>query len=237
VGSGADVPSLVFDIITANGTLTALDEISLIDRVADEFFYATVVSVSAVDTPIAGQQTATLDRPIDHLFPFTGGGIIPTLGKIVSSNLAIDGSTTPVMFQIQGGTTPAHINRIIIQMLVTTKPGDNLFGNITALTKGLVIRSYDGFKYTNFNFKTNADIRSNCYDVSYFEATTAGPSGNWGIGARITFNGKDKHGTTIGLGLGDSLQAIVQDDLTTGSPDIVKLQIVSQGHEHAHTSA
>jgi hypothetical protein len=222
--SGATAGTFVYTFTaTAGHGIVAGNEIALIDTAGDVFFYATVPAGGVAGNVI------TLDRPIDHVFPTA-----TTLGKIVSSNLAVDGSVTPQIFEIQGGATSAHINRIIITMLCDSQPYGNLFANIAALTNGLVIRAYDGFKYTVFNFKDNADIFNNCYDVTY-GAGTVGPSGAYSVTARITFNAKDKHGTTIELEAGDAVQAIVQDDLTTGGPDIQSIQIVAQGHFHEHT--
>jgi hypothetical protein len=109
----------------------------------------------------------------------------------------------------------------------------NYFGSdTTPLTNGLVLRHWDGTDYTIFNWKTNDDIAQVCYDVGYDQGTVQ-PTGKHTLRARITFNAKDKHGTTIELEAGEKLQFIVQDNLGGGNNDFVRC--MAQGHYHAHS--
>jgi hypothetical protein len=55
--------------------------------------------------------------------------------------------------------------------------------------------------------------------------------------ARITFNAKDKHGSTIEIGTGEQLQVIVRDDLSamlSGPTNVEFMRIMAQGHFHTH---
>ena len=101
---------------------------------------------------------------------------------------------------------------------------DAKFGNITALTRGLVFRIYNTFQKTIFNFKSNQEIKQFCYDVNYSDNA---PAGSTGLSARISFNGDDKHGVTLRIGTGEVIQWIVQDDLT----GLDSMKISAQGHE------
>jgi hypothetical protein len=69
----------------------------------------------------------------------------------------------------------------------------NTWGSDGALTNGLVLRHWNGTDYTLFNWKDNGDIAQSCYDVAYGTGTL-GPTGEYSLSARITFNAKDKHG-------------------------------------------
>jgi hypothetical protein len=216
---------------TATTGLSYNEELVLIDVVANVFFYAEV-QASVDNSPLAGQMTLTLDRPIDHLFPTA-----TTLVKKVNSHMSVNGSVTPQFFVVSGGTSPAHINRIIISMVLDDTPYGNLFGDIAvpanqvqALLNGVVLRHWNGTDYTLFNWKDNAGIQNTCYDVN-IQSGTLGPSGEFGLSARITFNGKDKHGSTIEIATGDRLQVIIQDDLTS----LLDFRIMAQGHYHGHS--
>jgi hypothetical protein len=161
----------------------------------------------------------TLDRPIDFAF-----AAATTLGRIVISNMAVDGSSTEQIFTVRAGAVPFDITRIIVQMVHAAAGDDGKFGGITAISRGLVMRVVDGVQKTIFNWKTNGDIRNFCFDLSYSDKA---PGGENGTGARITFGGQAKHGVVIRLSGDDALQFIVQDNLTA----LTSLKIVAQGHE------
>jgi hypothetical protein len=196
---------------TAGHGLAGGNEIILLDTSADRAFYATVMNVAT--------NTITLDRPIDYAFAAS-----TTLGRIATSQMAVDGSSTEQIFTVRAGTVPFDITRVIIQMVHSAAGDDGKFGGITAISRGLVMRSIDGVQNTIFNFKTNGDIRNFCFDLTYSDKAAGGENGT---GARITFGGQSKHGVTIRLSGTDSLQWVVQDNLT----GLTSLRIVAQGHE------
>ena len=196
--------------LTAGHSIVAGDEILLLNVSTGKDFYAEAVSVTT--------NTVTLDRPIDADFPSA-----LALGREVSSQMAVDGSTTPVIFTVRSGTVPADITRVIIQMTHSGTGDDSKFGDQTSLTNGLVFRIVDSFQKTIFNFKNNGDIRGFCYDLGYSDKAGGGLNGT---GARITFAGQDKHGVTLRIADDDVIQWVVQDDLT----GLSSLKIVAQGH-------
>jgi hypothetical protein len=189
-------------VFTATGGhgIAVGNEILLLDVIADIAFQAVVVVVAT--------DTITVDRPIDHIFPSASA-----LGRIVTSNMGVVGSlATPQIFTFRAGDDPVDINRMMLTMLAgSATMDDGKFGNIAALTNGLVFRTYNGIHKTIFNFKTNRDIKQWCYDVNYSENAPAGDSG---LSARITFNGQDKHGVSLRVSGTEVLQWVVQDDLT-----------------------
>ena len=185
---------------TGGHGLVVSDEILLLDTIADRALQSVVVNVAT--------DTITIDRPIDHAYPSA-----TTLGRIVTSNMAALGSlVAPQIFTFRTGTDAVDVTRLILTMLGgSTAMDDGKFGNIPALTNGLVLRVYNGLHKTIFNFKTNSDIKQFCYDVNYSDNA---PAGSTGLSARITFGGQDKHGVVIRVSGDEVLQWVVQDDLT-----------------------
>jgi len=204
--------TLIYTFVATGGHgIDSLDEVLLLDVVGDRSFQAVVKNVS--------DDTITIDRPIDNIFPSA-----TSLGRIVTSNMAVDGSVTPQIFTFRAGTKPINITRTIIQILGdNTTMDDGKFGNLPALTNGLVFRIIDGYQKTLYNFKTNADIKLFCYDVNY---SANAPAGNTGLTARITFSGQDKHGMAIRVTDSTAIQWVIQDDLT----GLVNMQSTVEGH-------
>lgn len=209
--STATTLQYTFTATTGHG-LAADDEILLLDAVADRSFYSVVTNVAT--------DTITVDRPIDHVFPSA-----TALAKTVTNNMAVDGSTTPLIYTLRAGTTPIDICRFLLTILGgSAAMDDGKFGNITALSNGLVFRIVDGFQKTVFNFKSNQNIKQFCYDVAYSDNA---PAGNTGLSARISFNGPSKHGVALRVSGDTALQWIVQDDLT--GLDVVR--VAGEGHK------
>ena len=183
---------------------------------AERFFFAEVLAVNST--------TVTVDTPADFAFNVGDNVISTTRDLNVSGSLA-----SPQTFVVSGpggGDLEIDITRIIVSFVVTGQPDDSLFGNIDALTNGLVLRRVDGTTRNIWNVKSNADFRALSYDVSYTSRTT--PASSWGIGVRYTFGGQDKHGVVVRLAAGDSLELLIQDDLTVDS-DILSLRIIAAG--------
>jgi hypothetical protein len=184
------------------------------------FFFADVLAVAG-----AGPYTITVDTPADFAFE-VGDSVLPT-----TRDMNVVGSLgTPSVFEVQGpgsGDLEIDVTRIIFTMTCTSLPDDGLFGNITALTNGIVIRRKDG-TYRNFaNVKSNGDFANLAYDISY--STRSVPAGSYGVRCRYTFAGQDKHGVAIRLGTDEALQILIQDDLTTGA-DILSFRAIVAGH-------
>lgn len=184
---------------TAGHGIVITDEILLLDTASGRSIECVVIGVVG--------DVITIDRPIDHIFPTA-----TTLGRIITTNMAVNGSITPQVFAIRAGNVPIDYNRFLLTMLSATSMDDGKFGSRTALTRGLVLRVVNGYQLTIFNFKTNADIKQFCYDVNYSVKAAAG---TYGLSSRISFNGADKHGVPIRISGDSVLQWIVQDDLSS----------------------
>jgi len=196
---------------TAGHGIVNGNEILLLDVVGDRAIQAIAVNVAV--------NTITLDRPIDHIYPAAS-----TLGRIVVSDMTVNGSLTPQIFTFRTGTASVDVTRILLTGLDSSSMDFSTFLGQAALTNGFAFSVVNGFQKTIFNFKTNRDIAQFCYDVN-LEARA--PSGQYGLSARISFAGTDKHGVALRLSGDDVLQWIVQDDLTGA----VALRASVQGHK------
>lgn len=212
VASGATTLNYTFTATTGHG-LVAGNEIQLLDLTTQTRMFAMVTNVAT--------DTITLDRPIDHVFPAAA-----TIAQIVSSDMAVDGSVTPVIFTVRAGTNPVDITRLIFHIDDNGSMDDGKFGSLAPLTNGLVFRFYDTKRLTIFNWKTNGEVKHFSYDGQYTDSTL-GPSGQESFSSRISFGGQSKHGVVLRISDDDVLQFIVQDDLSS----LGSVQVVAQGHE------
>lgn len=165
----------------------------------------------------------SLDTPLDFNFS-TSGVVVPS-----TRDLNVDGSITPQVFSIRAGATSGlslGISRLMIHMETAGQVDLNKFGDLTALTNGIVVRRVDGTTRNIFNVKTNGEMRNLCFDWTADIASNPSQGQN-GVGFRYTFAGQDKHGVAVRLDPGDELQIIIQDDLT----GLDKFRIIAEGHE------
>lgn len=208
--SGFTVGTFIYDFnATAGHGINVNDEIVLIDNIGNRVLYAKVLAVAV--------NLITIDRPIDYDFPIT------TIGNIVSTNMAVDGSVTPQIFTLKDGNLTNDIVRCFLIMTNNVAMDYSRFGGLFALPRGLVLRIINTFQKTIFCFKSDAEISQFCYDLQY---APKAPAGEYGLSARITFGGQDKHGVVLRIDQNDSLQWVVQDDLT----GLISLRISAQGH-------
>jgi hypothetical protein len=206
------VTTLVYTFTaTAGHGIIIGDEIILLDVIGSRSFYAEVMNV-AVDV-------ITVDRPIDHVFLAAS-----TLGRRVTTEMAVDGSVTPQIFSIRAGDIPLDATRFMITMTSASAMDDSKFGSLAKLSRGLVLRIVNSFQKTMLCFKSNQEIKQFCFDLAYADKS---PAGENGLSARLSYGGQDKHGVTLRISTGDVIQWIVQDDLT----GLLSMKISAQGHE------
>jgi len=179
-----------------------------------QFYFGEIISIDVLDV--------TLDTPLDQVFDNTTSNVV-----IAEHHMNVDGSGTPVTFQIAGvgGSTGLDIDitRIMGNMSNSSAMDDGTFGGLDILTNGCVLRQNNGVMTNIWNVKSNGDIGLLCFDAQY---TTRAPAGENGFRFRNTYAGQSKHGVTIRLEPGDTLELIVQDDLT----DLTDFQMMAQGH-------
>jgi hypothetical protein len=148
--------------------------------------------------------------------------------EIGNINLNINGSVTPVVFEVGplvGSGDKWDITRMQGAIRDATAMDDGLFGGVTALTNGVYFRRNNGTAKNLFNIKTNGDIRLRSDEANY---AAKAKSGEYGISFTRTWAGQENSGVTLRLDSadGDTFQAIVQDDLT----GLIEFNIIIQGH-------
>lgn len=199
-------------ITVANGATFAIgNEIRLCE--------GNVCEVDALTITGIATNLLTLDRPIDNNYTTAASA------EIVSGNAAVSGTlTSPAEFIVK---PPANENWHIDRMLIVGTDGntmdDGTFIGIPALTNGVVLREVRarGTRVIG-NWKTNGDIRLDCYDVQY---TAKAPAGANGMNARYTFKNYDVIIELDGAD-GDYLEILVQDDLSGNTSFSLK----AEGH-------
>jgi len=175
-------------------------------------------------TVLAGN-VATLDRPLDNSY-LSGDSVtkmIPNMG--VLGTLA-----SPESFKV---IPPAdevwHLAEMLIEMTHGTAGDNGLFGDLTALTNGVVLRKYDGTTSSYLTFtlwKTNSDIVLDMYNIIY--AARSGGGGSYGTNAKASFKNTGAIVYLNGIA-GDYLEILVQDDLT----GLDSFRIKVQGHKES----
>jgi hypothetical protein len=197
--------------------VSAGNHVRIIDTDNDWFYFGTILSLTG--------SVAALDTPLDH--NYSEGSEV----TYSNTNMAVDGSTTPVSFLLRTGSpsisTEIDITRIVIICQCESAVSLNTFGDISGgLTKGLVFRESNGVKNNILNIKTNADLVGVAYDFTVFEATNPA-QGIDGFSFRLTFAGQEKMGVVIRVTATGQLEMIVQDDLSS----LVSLYCTLEGHE------
>lgn len=205
-------------IVTSRANITVGDWVGIFSgpSMEDHFYFAEVLDTLA--------DTVYVDSPLDFAFD--------SLDPVISSKreLDVDGSTFQT-FTVTNGTVATEIEiditRIIFQIVTTDGPELTDFGDIaTGLRKGIVLRRNNGTVENIFNAKTNGDLLNLMYDITFYAAAGPGPLGSNGLGGRYTFAGQDKHGVAVRLAGGESIDLIIQDDLTS----LLTFRMIAAGH-------
>ena len=151
----------------------------------------------------------TLDTPLNAVYPI-GSPVM-----VSSTKMNVNGSINRQIFTVHGALDfEIDINRIVLSIIHATAGEDASFGDIDGgITKGVVLRRKDGVIEPIANFKSNQDFRLLSFDLSYF--SLGKPIDSHSTAGRMTFNGREKYGSVIRLGVNEQLECIIQDDLTS----------------------
>lgn len=165
--------------------------------------------------------TITVDSPFDRVYTTSG------TYQHHTPNMAVDGSSTSQIYFIK--PLPGMKYDIVRIVLVIEDEGNmdfSTFGSIDGgITNGCVLRKKDGVFKNLFNWKNNGEFISRSFDFGF--QTNIG--GNLrAFTSRTTYGGQSRRGVVIRLDgdLGDELQVIIQDDLTSQ----VNMIMIAQGH-------
>ncbi len=213
----ATTPSVA--IVAEDTTVTLTSTTGFIDGVlveiqeGDVFYHGTQLGAPA-------GSVITLDTPVDRAFT-TAASVRP-----FTTNMAVNGSGTPQVFSVGplGTTILLDLTRIVGYIQDGTVMDDSLFGGVAALTNGCVMRRRNGVLTNYWNVKSNNRLAMLCGSDFYY--TEKAPTGSYGARFRMTYAGRDKHGVTIRVEVGDSLEVIIQDDLT----GLEEFNMMTQGH-------
>lgn len=164
----------------------------------------------------------TLDKPLDNIYT-----VGDSVDMIITNMAEVGTLASPKSFKVMplAGQT-IDLTRILIEMTHSSAGDNGLFGDLSGLTNGCVLRVYSGLTdtFTSLTiWKTNSDIAVDMYDISY--PTRSGGGGLYGTNARGTFKNA---GAVIRL-IGDNsdyLELLVQDDLS----GLDSFRIKAQGH-------
>jgi hypothetical protein len=205
-------------------TVTSSTGMLVGDRIV--IYDADVTRFSAFFINNIASNVITLDAPLDYAY-VAGSDI--DFGSI---NMAVDGSTTPVIYGVRNprGAPPDidlsfDVTRVIVTCLTDTAVDLNKFGDLSALTNGLLMRYNDGRVYNIWNVKRNGGFAAIGYDWTPHAATNP-IQGQDGFVFRLTFGGQEKIGVVVRLNIGCDLQVVVQDDLLL----LDELSVVAEGH-------
>ena len=163
----------------------------------------------------------TFNRPIDNDYT-TAADLF-----VVSKNMAVDGSVTPVSFRLtpptMGAESKWQITRILISLTHAQAGDDGKFGGGSALTRAVLLRSNrSGIARTATQWFTNGDMKADMFNLEYSDKAPAGlngTSGRWTFtesGAVVELEGFD----------GDFAEVLVQDAVDAGN---TTFEIKAQG--------
>jgi len=204
-----------YDItLTADHGVIAGNHIALLEQNEQaELFFGEVLSIAT--------NVLTMDSPLSYAFTPAN-----TTAFKYSHDLVVDGSTTPIIFNvINFFTDSVDITRCMFHITDGSTMDDALFGSITRLTRGVVLRKklVNGNFINYWNIKCNGCLGQIAQIKSYDEKA---PAGVYGFSAEVVYAGPQNYGVTIRLDPGESIELIIQDDLTALS----SFEMILKGH-------
>lgn len=196
----------VINVSSGHGFTGASGEV-LVIRIADQFEQVGVVSVAT--------DAITVDIPIAKTYTVDDTTVVR--GNI---NMNVDGSSTQVLFEYTndsslGASVPVDISKVAITIQHGSNvPDDGKFAGITALTKGLYFRKFNGVINNLGNYTKNSDFREVGGIITYSDKAPAGTNGT-----NIIFDIEGIFGQVIRLdpNVSDVLCAVVRDDLSASA--------------------
>jgi hypothetical protein len=210
----AVVDAYTVSLVSATGFAVG-QHFRIINPTVDRYYFGTILSITDL---VIG-----LDNPIDY--PYAIGAECTGSNK----NMNVNGSVTPVIFTLRTGapSIPSEIDvtRIIISCTASTAVDLNKFGNLAALTRGIVLRRLNGEKFNIFNAKTNLDLANIGYTFTSYQASNPAQAVD-GFVFELTFAGQSNIGVTLRIMQDENLEMVIQDDLT----GLDSLYAILEGH-------
>jgi hypothetical protein len=209
--------------VPAGGATNTITLASVVGFAEDEFIHIDTTSVEPTHPQIVDitGNVLTLDRYLDEAHEI--GDAVERAEMDMAD--VVGSITTPIEYYIGPPDGEVwHINRILFEMTHSTAGDLGLFGNLAALTNGVIMRVRRNGQYrTLTNWKANADLKSDMFDVDFDTRSSGG--GTFGTSGRWTF---DRLGATVELtgGTNDRIEVYIQDDIT----GLLTFTMKGQGH-------
>ena len=201
-------------VVSATGFIVG-QHIRIIEPLSDKYYFGTILNIVS--------NTITVDSPFDY--PYAAGSEV----TVSNTNMAVNGSVTPVKYVLRTGSpsivSAIDITRLMICCECSSAVDLNKFGDLAPLTRGLLLRRRDGYTKNVFNIKANRDMVGMGVEWNTFIASNPA-QGIHGFSWRLTFAGQDRIGVVLRIGQDENLEVLVQDDLST----LVSLHIILEGH-------
>lgn len=210
------VPTVESYNLTLNTTVGLIvgDNVAVLEQNGmPQLFFGSILAVNG--------NTLTLDTQVPFNFTLSNSVVFE-----FENSLVVDGSIDPKIFTITNLFDESiDITRFIFHCTDGTAMDDSKFCGDTALTRGLVLRKglNDGNFINYWNIKSNGEWGEFSFDKNYDDKA---PAGLFGFSARLTYGGQSKHGVVIRLAPGESIQLLIQDDLTP----LVRAILMVEGH-------
>jgi len=212
-------PQGAYVITVADATLfTVEDEIQL-TAASGAYRESTHPVVKIINL---GNSTLTLDRPLDVAWE------IGDTVEIIAENMAVNGSiAAPDSFKMfPPRNSIMHVQAFVLNITMSSTGDDSLFGNLTKLPFGVVLRAYNGAagRYGTFtSWKSNGDIRMDMALLQYHDKAGGGLHSVAGDGKISERTGAVPELISAN---GDYLEILIQDNLTALS----SFRLKAQGH-------
>jgi len=179
-----------------------------------------------VNVPTGAPGTLVLDRRLDKAH-----GIGDTITRVIidlSSQVGTLASPQEYFAGPEDGEV-WHIQNLTLAMGHNSAGDLGKFGNIDALTNGILLRvKINGVYGTLTNWKSNGDIDVDTGEVRFY--SRSGGQGTYGTSTNGAFKQRTGAIMRLDAATGDRFETYVQDDLTTGAPDIAFINMKVQGH-------
>ena len=212
---------------SADGLQYTIDVADATGFLVNDYIHVNTTSIEpthprilAITNP-TGASTFTLDRRLDRAHNI-GDEIRKS---ILDMSLQVGTLADPQIYFIGPPAGEVwHMKRFVFAMILGTAGDLGLFGNLAALTNGVLLRAKVNGNYGTFtNWKRNADMKSDMYDVEF--DNRSGGQGNYGTSGRGTIS---ESGGIIRLDgdTDDRIELWIQDDIT----DINSYTMKFQGH-------
>lgn len=201
-------------INVADTTGFLVDDLLRICNTAETVCERSHFHITAVDPGVS----LTLDRPLDNDYEIGDDVIEMQIGMNVVGTLS-----SPISFKLEPiGVERWQITRILPTMLDDTAMDDGKFGGLSALINGVTLRTFiNGVFRTLTNWKLNADLKDDMFDVTY---SAKAPAGQHGLSGRWTFT-KAEFVVDLNGATGDYLEILIQDDIS----ELLDFEIKGQG--------